>query len=170
MEQAKITLQCVREKNKLRIKFYSYTNEEGKVFTNVYNNSYNCRFPRNIREEGAFYEVGPNDIDLNNNGRVSPFYTIRTHNIKVIPSPANAVTSSSSVTDVSQIHVYAEPECVCCMCEPSCVIFIPCAHQCTCEDCYKSLVKFKRPCPICRRDIRSTLKASNVPAVADEDA
>ena len=34
------------DKSKLRIRFYSFTNEDGKVFTNVYNNNYNCRFPK----------------------------------------------------------------------------------------------------------------------------
>ena len=51
-----IILECITEKNKLRIRFNSFIDEEGKVFTNVYNNLYNCQFPKNIRENGKFYE------------------------------------------------------------------------------------------------------------------
>ena len=36
--------QKLLEKNKLRVKFHSYVNVEGKRFTNAYNNNYNCRF------------------------------------------------------------------------------------------------------------------------------
>ncbi len=175
-QQAKITLKCVKEGRKLRIKFHSFTDETGRVFTNVYNNSYNCRFPKDIREVGAFYEVGPNDIDLFNNGRIAPYYVIRTHNIKVIspsggqsmfsePTPSGWPQQQPQQVDLSQLRVFEESECVCCMSERSTVIFLPCAHQCTCEDCYGGLKKAARrlpTCPICRREIKSTITATQV--------
>jgi hypothetical protein len=48
---------------KLRIQFHSFTNHEGKVYTGVYNQSY-IMFPRDLREEGKYYEIGPNDLTL----------------------------------------------------------------------------------------------------------
>lgn len=81
----KITLQCVAQGSKLRIRFHSYTNEEGKTFTNVYDNSYNCQFPRAIREVGRYYEINPSDLILvgGDNGK-SPFYRVPKNNIKVL--------------------------------------------------------------------------------------
>lgn len=49
---SKITLTYVKEQSKLIIKFFSFTDDEGKVFTNIYDNSLNCQFPRDIRQEG----------------------------------------------------------------------------------------------------------------------
>ena len=61
---SKITLQCVKEGRKLRIKFFSFTDDQGKVFTNVYNNNYNCKFPRDIRVEGRYRRVPITRISL----------------------------------------------------------------------------------------------------------
>ena len=36
-----IILKCISDKNKLRIKFYCFINEENKI--------YNCKFPKDIR-------------------------------------------------------------------------------------------------------------------------
>ncbi len=73
---AKITLQCVKSGKKLRIRFFSFTDEAGKVFTNVYNNGLNCKFPRDIRVEGRFFEIGPNDLELVNHPGKSPICTM----------------------------------------------------------------------------------------------
>ena len=62
-------------KRKLRIKFYRFIDEEGSIFTNAYNNSYNCQFPKDIRIEGRFFEIGGNDfITVINRGK--PFYRV----------------------------------------------------------------------------------------------
>ena len=39
-----IILECIKDKNKLRIRFNSFIDSEGKVFTNVYNNMYNVNY------------------------------------------------------------------------------------------------------------------------------
>ena len=51
---SKIVLQCVKVGRKLRIRFHSFTDHEGKVYTGVYNQNYNTMFPRDIREEGKY--------------------------------------------------------------------------------------------------------------------
>jgi hypothetical protein len=143
---SKITLQCVKEKSKLRIKFYSFTDAEGKVYTNVYNNTLNCKFPKDIRKEGFFYEIGPNDLNLATNGDSKPFYQITTKNIKVLP-----------VIDLTSITVYEITECVVCLSADSTHIMIPCGHRCMCVDCSSQISKMRNRCPICRRDVLQVL-------------
>lgn len=81
-----ITLHCLRERGKLRIRFHSFTNCDGKIYTNVYNNSYNCQFPRDIRQEGRFFQVDSDDIALIAEGGRQPFYRIRKDNIRILPN------------------------------------------------------------------------------------
>jgi ABC-type oligopeptide transport system substrate-binding subunit len=80
-----VTLHCVRERSKLRIRFHSFQNAEGKIYTNVYNNSYNCQFPREIRREGLFYQINSEDLALAaGGGGRQPFYRIRKSNIRIV--------------------------------------------------------------------------------------
>ena len=151
---SKIILKCVREHSKLRIKFYCFIDDNGKEYYNLYNNDYNCKFPKDIRKDGQYYEVGPNDISLSNTG-VSPFYNIKKNSIKVIDSPEITAIKNN----IGDLKIFDISECVICMTEISSVIFIPCAHRCTCEGCYNQLKKTKSSvgCPICRRTINSTI-------------
>jgi hypothetical protein len=145
--QSRIILKCVQENRKLRIKFHSFIDDEGKEHYNVYNNSYNCKFPRDIREVGLYYEIGKNDVELVDNGRVAPFYNIRTTNIRVVPY----------VESASELKVFEISECVICLGNASSIIFIPCAHRCTCAECYFRLKATSRTpsCPLCRRTIQN---------------
>lgn len=143
---SKITLQCVKEKTKLRIKFFSFTDTEGKVFTNVYNNQLNCKFPKDIRKEGYYYEIGPNDLVLASLAGTKPFYQINTKSIKVIPN-----------YDIASIKVYEITECVVCLSADSTHIMIPCGHRCMCQDCSSQIGKMHNRCPICRRDVISVI-------------
>jgi hypothetical protein len=183
MNHEKITLRCVRESGKLRIRFHSYTNAENKEFTNVYNNDYNCQFPKAIREEGKFYEVGPHDmVIVNGNGTKSPFYRIKTGNIKIVeyngaitpvvlPPPSrkrggkkalsgnsSASIAASNASAVIPQQVYEVNECVICLEAKPNQVFIPCAHLCTCSDCYSSMKSNNKPsCPLCRRFITTSI-------------
>ena len=143
---SKITLQCVKDRGKLRIRFFSFTNEEGTVFTNVYNNTYNCKFPRKIRKEGLFYEIGANDIKLVSSNNRVPFYSIKKNNIKIINN-----------IDISKIKIFEVKECVVCMAEDTSEIFIPCGHLCTCHTCCSLLSKMNNKCPLCRRIVTDTI-------------
>lgn len=80
-----ITLHCVRQGSKLRIRFHSFTNAAGKIYSNVYNNSYNCQFPRDIRREGRYYQIGHEDLQLVAGGSRTPFYRISKNNIRILP-------------------------------------------------------------------------------------
>ena len=94
---SKVTLQCVKEKSKLRIKLFSFTDTEGKVYTNVYNNNLNCKFPKDVRQDGYFYEIGPDDIVLVSRPNTQAFYQIKTTNMKAkILLPKNKLSSVKS--------------------------------------------------------------------------
>ena len=144
-----ITLQCIKVKSKLRIRFFSFKNEEGKVFTNIYNNNYNCKFPKNIREEGLFYEIPDTDISLSNKSGRKPFYTIKKNNIKII---RNQTTEEL----LSKIKIYNVEECVICLDKKPSKVFLPCGHLCTCDTCFTKLKDKK--CPLCRRVINQVIK------------
>ena len=171
---SKITLQCVKEgRSKLRIRFHSFTDDEGKVFTNVYDDAFNCQFPRDIREEGRFYEIGPDDLNLIVSRGKTPFYKVRVAAIKIVnagdvalkptkgrtpTAPAACSSSTSSVPiDISTLTIFEVTECVACLgCAPT-EIFIPCAHKCVCKDCSLEIKKHSNLCPLCRRNVTSTI-------------
>ncbi len=147
---SKITLQCVKEKSKLRIKFHSFTDAEGKTYTNVYNNALNCKFPKDIRKEGYFYEIGPNDLSLVSRAGTKAFYQINTNAIKVVP-----------IINWSDFKVFEITECLVCMADESSQIMAPCGHRCMCKSCCDHLLKSNKKCPICRREIIQVLE--NIP-------
>lgn len=170
--QEKVTLQCVRERGKLRIRFHSYTNAEGKCYTNVYNNNYNCQFPKDIRNEGWFYEIGREDLVLVPGVGKQPFYRVKKNNIKVLrnsgpnatevhPDPSSVSSLITPVMNRQQPkkpeQVFEVSECVICLEGIPNQIFIPCAHLCTCEGCYQQLKKAKPSCPLCRRTVVSAI-------------
>jgi hypothetical protein len=153
-----IILQCITEKKKLRIRFFCYIDNENKYYYNVYNNDYNCQFPRDIREEGRFYQVGDDDIHLIYDGSKAPFYKISKNNIKVLSTDEGLMylnKKNNIEYNLSELKIYEISECVICMSEPSSVIFIPCAHRATCNDCYQGLKKVNNCCPLCRRHIHN---------------
>ena len=133
-------------KNKLRIKFFSFTDTEGKVYTNVYNNNLNCKFPKDVRQDGYFYEIGPDDIILVSRPNTQAFYQIKTTNMKIVPN-----------LDISSLRIYEITECVICMDQNSTEILVPCGHLCMCKSCCESLLKNRSNCPICRREVLSVV-------------
>jgi hypothetical protein len=180
ISQEKITLRCVREHGKLRIRFHSYTNHDGKEYTNVYNNDYNCQFPRDIREEGKFYEIGTEDLVIVAGGARQPFYRVKKGNIRIVayngtvtPAPVSSVKkrskksreasetvgSSAAATPAPVVpaQVFEVNECVICLEAKPNQIFLPCAHLCTCSDCYQQMKMNKACCPLCRRYVTSAI-------------
>ncbi len=70
-----IILQCVKEENKLRIRFYCHFDIEDscKIDYNKYDSHLNCKFPKNKRKIGRFYGIDDCDIKLNTD-MGQPFY------------------------------------------------------------------------------------------------
>lgn len=145
-----IRLVCVVEQRKLRIRFHSYIDSNGKVFTNVYNNEYNCQFPRDLRKEGRIFELDDDALHLCANQK--PFYRVSTSNIRIIEeSCPDGVAEPAQLFDVQ--------ECVICLENTPSVICLPCAHFCMCSSCFTQLPSKgdKPPCPLCRRTILQTI-------------
>ena len=145
---SKIILQCVKVGHKLRIRFHSFTDHEGKVYTGVYNQSYNTMFPRDIREEGKYYEIGPNDLTLVSQTGKAPFYRVNKANIRPLATPV----------DMSKLKIFQVDECIICYSEVPNIILVPCGHLCCCSGCFKALQTGgnAKSCPICRRKVETT--------------
>jgi len=159
-----IILQCVMASRKLRIRFHCYVNEEGKTFMNVYNNDYNCQFPKDIREEGRFYAIDDSCMSLVNDLRRAPFYKVNKSNIRVL-TPEEAIlygggpaSASAALPDISSLSLFEVSECVICFAEPSSIILIPCAHLALCGSCYAGVKKCNNKCPLCRKAITTIIE------------
>jgi len=141
---AHIILQCIKENGKLRIKFDSYVDINGKKHKDVYNNNLNCRFPKNIREEGRYYKISPEDLKITSRSNSVPFYSVKGKNVKII-------------NVLETVEVYKAAECVCCMDARPDITLLPCGHHCTCRTCYEIMRHKHNACPLCRVVITSAL-------------
>ena len=67
-------------------------------------------------------------------------------------APANVAAPPQNVDAPPAIE--NEHECVVCLGSPSTCAFVPCGHQCVCEDCARAVsASAIRACPMCRGDI-----------------
>jgi hypothetical protein len=157
-----IILECIAEKkNKLRIRFHSYVDDSGKCYMNVYNNKYNCQFPKDIREEGFFYQIPDNDMSIINDGYRTPFYKVNKKNIRILTSEeASIYKNNDKSTNISEqsLKLYEVADCVICLTDPSSIILIPCAHMALCRNCYNCLMKTNNKCPLCRKNILNIIE------------
>jgi hypothetical protein len=157
-----IILTCVAEGSKLRIKFHSFINDKNEIYRNVYNNDYNCMFPKDIRKVGLYYRIGDRDISLSG-GTTSkkPFYTIKRQNITIMTEQevSTWITKPLVTTTVGlPIKIFDAGECVICLSSESSILFLPCAHRCTCTACHSSLkASSSYNCPVCRQSIMKIL-------------
>lgn len=144
-----VVLQCVRDGNKLRVRFQRYIDYSGKVYYNSYDNNYNCQFPKGIRVEGRLYKISGNDISLVKRGKHREFYHIKTDNITIL---------DEKIKDpIENVKVYDAGECVICMESPSEKINLPCGHKCACDICSIQIQCTSGICPLCRRVIESVI-------------
>lgn len=134
-----VELICVKEGSKLRIRITAYITDEGERYEGVYNNSFNCRFPRDLRSEGRVYRVPDSNVRLMGGGRVARYYGIKATDMVIVQQSHTA----QKVWEVSK-------ECVICMNAPSSTVFVPCGHFCCCGECCASL----KDCCICRASIQ----------------
>jgi hypothetical protein len=153
---SKIVLKCVKEKSKLRIKFHSYTDAEGKVYGNAYDNNLNCMFPKELRVEGRFYEIEEDALELVARPGVKPFYRVVGGSIKVVSS-SGTVELTTTVEEASVAKIYEIAECVVCLSDDSSEVLVPCGHKCMCKSCANQLYRSTRKCPICRKYITTLL-------------
>ena len=152
-----IILKCVSECKKLRIRFHCFINQNNEMYKNVYNNEYNCRFPKEIRKEGAYYKVNDTDISLTCI-KGTYFYTIKGKNVVVMTdAEVFQLFNLSQAVDISSMKIFDAGECVICLSEASSVVFLPCAHRCVCSGCNIGLKSAKHCCPVCREPIKQEI-------------
>ena len=160
-----VILECVKETaSRLRIRFNTFiSSDTGKVYSNSYSNNYNCSFPKDIREEGRLYLINNDNIVLNN--RNKPFYSIKKWNeIGVIYYDTVLINLIRYIKlykklqekiehdDIIKNNFKTDECCICLSTNPE-VIFVPCAHLCSCMECGQQLSK----CPLCRRQITNRI-------------
>ena len=128
-----IRLQCLLDHGKLRV----------RIISPGYNSDANCQFPRDIRVEGREYLVPVSDVTFTENTNQKFFYRIKTKNIKIC----------QNTTD---IKIYGEDgsDCVICLDKFCMIVFIPCGHYNTCEECSLKI----NTCPTCRKSIIKSVK------------
>jgi hypothetical protein len=153
-----IILKCIYEHSKLRIKFHCFINDENVVYTNVYNNNYNCTFPRDIRKSGAYYKVNDGDIKVAGLETKKPYYSIKRSNITVMTEQeVNRIINPAPAINLAGMTIYDAGECVVCLSAESEYVFIPCAHSCICGACNDRLKLGKYDCPVCRKKIEQAI-------------
>jgi hypothetical protein len=138
-----ILLTCVLEKRKLRIRFHCFINEQNEIYNNVYNNEYNCMFPKDMRTLGAFYKVNDGSIKLTVSEKKGPYYSIKRSQIEVITKEQAELLMRPEEVDISTIKIFDAGECVIFLSSASTIVFLPCAHRCTCAECARVLKNTK---------------------------
>jgi hypothetical protein len=150
-----IILYCIKEGSKLRIKFHSFINQENQRFTNVYNNRYNCMFPKDIRAVGRYYKVPDADIRLASKGGSSHYYSIKRTNIVIMTDEEKQqlLTPPASTFLRPTVKIFDAEECVICLSVSTSITFMPCGHRCVCATCNVTLKQNGYKCPVCREKI-----------------
>lgn len=139
---ATIRVKCVKEGSKLRI----------RIISQGYNSSANCQFPRDIRENGAEYDVPANNVSFSENAQKKFFYRIKKDGIIKLDIQATADA-------IAHIFENEDEDCIICYAEQKSVVFAPCGHYCCCGDCAKQLTK---GCPLCRQNIGRIVLRSEI--------
>ena len=144
-----VLLKCVAEGSRLRV----------KIISHGYLNQANCQFPRDIRREGCFYECDESAVSLIKM-RNNYYYKIRKNSIRVLGDGVTSVEDYVAMQEKSDLpdQVFTDadnPDCSICLTEPKALIYVPCGHYISCNDCDKNLKK--RTCPICRTSISHTI-------------
>jgi len=129
-----ITLKCVKENNKLRI----------KITSPGFASQANCQFPKNIRIENQEYTVPQQDITMSDT-KGKFYYRVKKNNIKLIDK-----------LDLTKLVVYNQDLTECGICLDNYdeyVIFVPCGHMISCKFCAAHL----KQCCLCRADIKQVI-------------
>ena len=144
-----VLFRCINDKGKLRIRIVSYIDHDGKIHVGVYNNNYNCRFPKafGFRTENQMYQAPASAVALVQKDGQKTFYNVK----------PKEVTHYVPTVDELHIKLYKGlDECVVCMDEKPQLAYVPCGHVCCCKDC--SSVLADKKCPLCRANVLQSIE------------
>ena len=141
MTVAMVTLQCVKAKNRLRVRIIS----EG------YCPWANCSFPRNLRVEGKKYIVPFFGVTTVERSSGNFFYRISASHIH------------DYIEDVKETvdKVFEASECCICLDTQPVMVIVPCGHRCMCQECSQKLINSNK-CPLCRTQFSNIVHESKI--------
>lgn len=154
-----VTLQCVRQGSKLRV----------RILSPGYNRQANCQFPRAIRAENRLYEVPQHAITFSEGPRQKFFYRVKASCIKIVDQQGSSTSSSAAPAVTTTVHLAAvygdtdeDEDCAVCMSAIKDAVFAPCGHYDCCERCALTIFNGTRKCPICRARIGEVVHRSRI--------
>lgn len=148
-----VLLQCVKKGSRLRVQMIS---------SHPFIKGINCQFPRNIRQEGMYYVVKEEGVKLKNN-----FYSAMQKDIVVCQTLSleeaklyvdGLKGTNKKIVPKAIFGEDGDEECVVCMYDKKEMVFSPCGHFITCEDCSKTCKK----CPICMVVVANVLARDEI--------
>lgn len=141
-----VDLICVKIKGKLRV----------RITTVGYLREANCQFARDIRLEGTRYKVKPQNIKLITI-RGKWFYSIARSDVaEIINKDQQDEHIDGEKVKIKINHIYEdqdEPLCQICFGNKKHVVFNPCGHYCTCQECANKIFISTKNCPMCLKKI-----------------
>jgi hypothetical protein len=140
-----IRVKCIKDGSKLRI----------RIISNGYNTNANCQFPRDIRRDGAEYEVPVENVSFSENAQKKFFYRIKKNGIIILDQSDIKATNEA----IKHIFENEETECIICYTNAKSVVFAPCGHYCCCDEC---ATQMKGTCPLCRQKIGRIVNHSEI--------
>lgn len=149
--EATVYLECVKKGSKLRI----------RIISPGYNNEANCTFPKAIREVGRKYSVPSSAISFTENSSMKFFYRIKPKDITILNEDIDITIKQPAKT----LKVYEDvsvEDCVICFDKKKSIVFSPCGHYCTCDECAKIIMRSKNKCPICRAVVKVLVERDKV--------
>lgn len=147
-DQQYVILECVNEGSKLRVKMKS----PGYLINS------NCQFPRDLRVAGRKFKVPVEYVKLmTQHGKY--FYSIKNKQVIKIIEDSDGEEATILAQNLKSMAIYEDDstnECAVCLAADKEVVFIPCGHYYTCNDCSGQL----KTCPICRATITNRVNKS----------
>ena len=140
MTVAMVTLQCVKVKNRLRV----------RIVSDGYCPWANCSFPRSLRVESKKYQVPFFGVTTVERSSGNFFYRISASHIH------DYIEEKKETVD----KVFDVAECCICLDAHPQMVIVPCGHLCLCQECSQKLTNKK--CPLCRTQFSNIVHESKI--------
>lgn len=135
-----VYLQCVNEKNKIRV----------RIISKGYNKNANCQFPRNLRVPGRKFSVPASSIKVASGRAGTFFYRVSNKSITIVNDEQIPNTNTQMPSTI-----YESETCCVCMDLACDIVMVDCGHLCMCHECSPRYIE--STCPMCRSYIQSRI-------------